>query len=373
MTPEPSPRIHWIVRMNHRNRTGCFAMLFVVLGAHLLDRPQGALVWGALALQFLLGPQLQFWLARRSPRPMKAEFVNMLLDSVAFGAWQAVLGFPLALTVALFIGASVNLTVFRGLRGVGESTGSFALGALLGAWLGGWAGPTEAGGLALVLTAGALLAYVLLVAFTAYTRSVSLHEARQQVRVSERALQRQLDENQILQAQLKDQAQRDALTGVFNRRYLVEALERELAQAQCQGLPLSLMLMDIDHFKRVNDTHGHQVGDEVLRGAAALLGGHVRAGDVVCRYGGEEFLLLLPGMPEAQAVERAERCRRELAERAITVGQAEVRVTLSIGVATFPVHGDSVAGLIECADRALYDAKRQGRDRVVVAMMPAHA
>ena len=373
MTPDPKVPIHWIVRMNHRNRTGCFAMLFVVLGAHLLDRPHGPWVWVALALQFVLGPQVQFWLARRSAHPMKAEFANMLLDSVAFGAWQAVLGFPLALTVALFIGASVNLTAFRGLRGVGEATGSFALGALLGAWLGGWTWLPEASGLSLALTAAALLAYVLLVAFMAYSRSIRLHEVRQQIRVSERALQRQLEENQILQAQLKDQAQRDALTGVFNRRYMVEALERELAQAQRQGLPLSLMLMDIDHFKRVNDTHGHQVGDEVLRGAAAMLTGHVRTGDVVCRYGGEEFLLLLPGMPEAQAVERAERCRRELSERAILVGEAEVRVTLSIGVATFPVHGDSGDDLIECADRALYDAKRQGRDRVVVAMMPAHA
>lgn len=360
--------------MNHRNRTACFAMLFVVLGAYLLDRQHGALVWGALALQFLLAPQLQFWLARRSSQPVKAEFLNMLLDSVAFGAWQAVLGFPLGLTVALFIGASVNLTAFRGLRGVGEAIGSFALGALLGAWLGGWTWLPEASRLSLGLTALALLVYVLLVAFMAYTRSVRLHEARQQIRVSERALQRQLDENQILQAQLKDQAQRDALTGVFNRRYLVEVLERELAQAQRQGLPLSLMLMDLDHFKRVNDTHGHQVGDEVLRGAAALLSGHVRAGDVVCRYGGEEFLLLLPGMPEAQAVERAECCRRELAERTITVGPAEVRVTVSIGVVTFPVHGDSAASLIQAADRALYVAKREGRDRVVVAtMMPAHA
>lgn len=365
--------IHWIVRMNHRNRTGCFAMLFVVLGAHLLARPHVALVWVVLALQFLLGPQVQFWLARRSAHPMKAEFANMLLDSVTFGAWQAMLGFPPALTVALFIGASVNMTAFRGLRGIGEATGSFALGTLLGAWLGGWAWLPEASGLALVLTAVALLGYVLLVAFMAYTRSIRLHEARQQIRVSEQALQRQLDENQVLQAQLKDQAHRDPLTGLFNRRYLVEALDRELAQAQRQGSPLSLMLMDIDHFKRVNDTSGHLVGDEVLRGVAALLGRHVRAGDVVCRFGGEEFLLLLPGMPVAKALERAQHCRAELAERAIVAGDTEVRITLSIGVASCPVQGDSGARLIERADRALYEAKRQGRDRVVVAMMPAHA
>ncbi|OQY67359.1 MAG: hypothetical protein B6D47_10835, partial [Rhodocyclaceae bacterium UTPRO2] len=107
-------------------------------------------------------------------------------------------------------------------------------------------------------------------------------------------LQAQLDEIHRLQADLREQAVRDGLTNLFNRRYLDETLERELARAKREGYPLSLVMIDIDHFKKLNDTYGHQAGDKVLRELAALLWGDVRAEDVPCRYGGEEFVVLLP-------------------------------------------------------------------------------
>ncbi|PXW98216.1 diguanylate cyclase (GGDEF)-like protein [Sphaerotilus hippei] len=371
MSSTPPPIVHWIVRMNHRNRTSCFVLLFAAIGVQLLDQPLGPWAWVALVLQFLIGPQLQYLLARRSTRPIRAEFFNMLVDGAGFGLWMAALGFPLVLTLILSIGACFNLTAFRGLRGLAEALASMAAGVLVVVALGSLAWRPQMGGLATALGVLTLHVYLSLVALSAQRRSVKLHEARQQLRASEQALQQQLEQNRRLHAQLEEQAIRDPLTGLFNRRYLVDTMERELAQAVRHGVPLSLMLMDLDHFKQVNDDCGHQTGDEVLRRVAALLRTQVRAGDAVCRYGGEEFLVLLPGMSEAQAEACAQRCCLELAERPLEAGGRALRMTWSIGVASHPAQGGSTQALVAAADRALYQAKRLGRNRVVVAGGPA--
>ena len=198
------------------------------------------------------------------------------------------------------------------------------------------------------------------------TRNVSERKAAEAaLRESNLRLQEQLREIERLQAALREQAVRDGLTGLYNRRYLDETLEREVARARREGNPLSLVMMDIDHFKNVNDTYGHQVGDEVLRLLSATLLADIRTEDVACRYGGEEFLILLPNMPLAAALERAESWRSEVAALQVRHGGFQLQFTVSLGVASYPEHGKTPDELTRCADQALYRAKAEGRNRVL--------
>jgi diguanylate cyclase (GGDEF)-like protein/PAS domain S-box-containing protein len=170
-----------------------------------------------------------------------------------------------------------------------------------------------------------------------------------------------------LQQELREQSVRDPLTGAFNRRYLQETLPRELARCRRDHTPLSVVMIDADMFKSINDAHGHKAGDIVLKALASLLLTHSREGDVVCRYGGEEFVVLLPEADLDMAVERAESWRHAFAELVHRDGSVNIKSTISLGVGSFPVDGGDEHSLLQAADRALYAAKRQGRNRVVPA------
>jgi diguanylate cyclase (GGDEF)-like protein len=154
----------------------------------------------------------------------------------------------------------------------------------------------------------------------------------------------------------------DELTKLCNRRQLGRALAEEVARARRNCRPLSLIMIDIDHFKRYNDTFGHLRGDAVLESFGAFLLANLRATDIPARYGGEEFVVVLPETDIAEALAKAERLREGFTE---SVDDAH-EITLSLGVAAWPGDGDSDLELIEAADRALYAAKDRGRDRVVV-------
>jgi diguanylate cyclase (GGDEF)-like protein len=160
---------------------------------------------------------------------------------------------------------------------------------------------------------------------------------------------------------------RDPLTGVFNRRGLDDAMATVLSFAKRVGRPVSVLACDIDHFKRVNDTHGHARGDEVLREFAQLLSDSFHQGELVGRLGGEEFVVVLPGADAAGALREAERLRTRVAAHRFAVGDAAITVTVSIGVATAPASQVSWAELLARADEALYEAKSQGRNRCAVA------
>lgn len=180
--------------------------------------------------------------------------------------------------------------------------------------------------------------------------------------------------NLRLRETLRQQSIRDPNTGLYNRRYLEETSSRELRRMERSEQPLAMIMLDVDHFKQFNDTFGHEAGDLVLKQVAATLLDHARESDVVSRYGGEEFALMMPATSLAEGAERAEALRKaikqlHLAHRGRTLGT----ITASFGVAAFPELGASWAEIVNAADRALYQAKAEGRDRVVVGLGKAHA
>ncbi len=174
--------------------------------------------------------------------------------------------------------------------------------------------------------------------------------------------------NLNLRESLRLQAVRDPLTGLYNRRYMQEFLDRELHSARRKRRPLAVMMIDLDHFKRYNDNFGHSTGDQALAAVGDTLLRCLRAEDVACRYGGEEFALILPECSLQQATVRAEEIRKRLRELRSQPGQQSPNViTVSIGVAAFDETTDHVELLLKFADEALYQAKHEGRNRVVVA------
>jgi diguanylate cyclase (GGDEF)-like protein len=185
-------------------------------------------------------------------------------------------------------------------------------------------------------------------------------------------LERRLGEIEGLQHELREQAIRDPLTGLFNRRYLAETLARELSRASRDEYPVSLVLLDVDHFKETNDTCGHAGGDAVLRAIGTALRRTSRAGDVSCRYGGDEFVVVLPNTDTESALRRAERWRHELREAMTDAIEKACHPTVSLGVATFPDDARTLDELIVAADSAVYASKAAGRNMVSIAARPHH-
>jgi diguanylate cyclase (GGDEF)-like protein/PAS domain S-box-containing protein len=174
--------------------------------------------------------------------------------------------------------------------------------------------------------------------------------------------------NLTLRQTLREESIRDVVTGLFNRRYMEESLTREMTRAERYGRPLSVIAIDIDHFKQFNDRHGHEAGDYVLRAVAGVLQKSIRHEDIACRSGGEEFLLILPEASLGIAVQRAEQLRIAIAALAVDYRDVLLdTVTISVGVSAFPEHGDAGDVVVRAADAALYRAKGLGRNQTVVA------
>ena len=174
--------------------------------------------------------------------------------------------------------------------------------------------------------------------------------------------------NAKLRDQLRDQSIRDVLTGLYNRRFLLETCRREFQRAARIGQPVAMLSIDVDHFKKFNDNHGHDAGDTVLKAVGGVLSATFRGDDIACRFGGEEFVVLLPGAIASAAQKRAEEIRAAIEAVKLRYADGDLpRITISVGVATYPEAGDAPLEVLKVADTALYEAKKQGRNRVVLA------
>jgi diguanylate cyclase (GGDEF)-like protein len=173
--------------------------------------------------------------------------------------------------------------------------------------------------------------------------------------------------NLRLRETLRKESILDPLTGLYNRRYMETSLKREARRAQRHNMPLGCMMLDVDYFKILNDTYGHEAGDIVLQELGALLRRHIRGEDIACRYGGEEFLLILPEASLQDTRQRAEELRIIVKELQVRYHGKILTITVSVGVAALPNHGFNAKDVINAADKALYQAKAEGRDRVAAA------
>ena len=370
-SPTASRPPHWIVRAHWVMRSISFVNAFAFFSLHLAGRGYAAWVWLLLTLQFLVYPHLIYRRACHAENSQRAELQNLVLDCFLVAIWVSATGFPLWITFTLLISTAINNAISQGYRGIFLAFGAFGLGSLLG--IGGFQFVPEDNPWITGLCVFGLSWYLLGIGRIAHTRALLLRAVRenlkqreQELRQANESLQQQLSENLALQRNLHEQANRDALTGLFNRRYLIDTFERELARCSRQGQPLCLMLIDVDHFKQVNDGHGHQIGDLVLQELGRLLAREERQQDVACRFGGEEFVMLLPGLPESAAHERAEQWRQGFSDLGQARDDLPGPLSLSIGVALFPAHGADPETLLRVADQALYKAKTGGRNRVVV-------
>jgi diguanylate cyclase (GGDEF)-like protein/hemerythrin-like metal-binding protein len=351
--------------------------MFVAMALHEYGKGFALTSWVILALVLLVYPHIQHWRSRRAADPVRVVMQSMLIDAVVLGGYIAAVGFSQWLSFAALLGIMSNNTVNKGWSGAWHTVIALVGGILLWILFDGFRFSPETDWQATIVCIVGLGWYVLAMNVMAFSRNLKLWKTREDLKHREQdlvtanhVLQQSLDEIDLLQVQLREQATHDALTGLHNRGYLDSTLERELARSKREGMSLSVVMIDVDHFKKFNDHYGHQAGDESLKNVARTLQASARrASDLVARYGGEEFSLVLPNTDAAAAQQLAEAVR--LAVEGLDMPHAlspQGRVTISVGVATMT--GDSarsVASLLQAADEALYCAKGAGRNQVVVA------
>jgi diguanylate cyclase len=313
------------------------------LGGGLWEIAAPLWVWVILAAHCFVWPHLAYRIARRSPNPYRAELHNLMLDSAGGGAWVAAIGFnivPSAVAVAML---AMDKAAVGGLRFLWRCLAAQVVAAVLVALATGFSLHLASGAVAVVATLPLLIFYPVTVGYTAY-----------------RLTRRVRQQNHVLSTL----SSIDGLTRLLNRTHWEQAVATEFQRCRRIGHSSAVLMLDIDHFKAVNDQHGHQAGDAALTAVAAILQDTLRLHDVAGRYGGEEFGVVLPGINTDGASAIAERIRRRI-EQAVVEQRHGLRVTISIGYAALTPDDHDHGAWIARADRGLYAAKAAGRNRCV--------
>lgn len=302
-------------------------------------------VWLLLLAHGFVWPHLAFQIARFSGNAFRAEQRNLVFDGFAGGCWAGVMGLNPLPSVIILSMIAMDKIAAGGWHMLFKTLAAQALGIAVGVWL--YAPPLfpETSQQQMLACLPILLIYPMAIGLICYRVTVQLGQHK-------RALARL--------------SQTDSLTGLTNHGAWKDLLLREFEQCRRQAVATHLALIDVDHFKHINDSHGHLVGDDILRMISASLGAQLRKRDPMARYGGDEFCVLLPDTSSAQAEEILERLRQAV-EDFRDPHLAQLRVTLSIGVVPYSAALINADAWLHAADMALYEAKRAGRNRIVLA------
>ena len=342
-----SRRLNFNRRMYFMRSLGLFVG-GICVGAVLLEHGRGAGFWVGLVIHVLLWPTLAYVLAARSRNPVATEYRNLLVDSIAGGFWIAVMAFDTLPSVLLAVMLTMDKVIVGGHRFSLKAFGLMLLTAAMTSAALGF--PFEPVTSYRVMLACLPLLVVYPMAVGAASRLLA---------------QKTLEQKRMFQKISRF----DAATGLMNRQQLQYAATVELSRFVRTGRPAVLMMIDIDHFKQINDSHGHTVGDNVIEEFARLMKACLRDMDTGGRYGGDEFGIVMPETSWEEAIVAAERLRRQVAAYEFPV--VGLRCTISIGLAQVNPLINSVNDWVTAADAALYAAKRRGRDCIEVARMPS--
>ncbi len=335
-------RTRLVERVFRLRALGLSLGFFAVAGA-LLDHGAPPWAWTLLAIDGFLWPHLARQFARNATDPERAEINNLLIDSAMGGVWIALMHFSIVPSALLLVMLAVDKISVGGWRLLGHAFALQVAACALTAAATGFAFEPVTSMRSILLALPFLVGYPMAIAAATFAlaRRASRH-------------------NRMLARQTRV----DASTGILNRPSWEAAVESELRRVKRGGASASLMMIDIDHFKTINDRYGHLAGDEVIRSTASVIQGCIREMDVPGRYGGDEFGLLLVHTGTHAAHVAAERIRQRLAET-VFERAPDVRCTLSIGIATATRAMEDVHAWISEADSALYQAKTLGRNRIV--------
>jgi diguanylate cyclase len=357
-----APRGSGLARRTYLPRTVGLGIGALCAGAGLYQADAPSWVWGVMLAYCFAWPHIALRISLRSASPYVAERRNLLVDSFAGGVWPVAMAFNVLPSVLLLAALAMNNFATGGARLFGKGLMAHLAGAGVALVLLGLKFAPQTNFTTVLLCVPFLLSYPLVLGVVMYRLSIELSRRKDELVLEKRrADEANLNKTRVL----SELASRDELTGLFNRRHMSDLLAQQRQACQRSGGGFAVALVDLDHFKHINDSHGHAVGDSVLRAFAEQAGAAMRGTDNVGRWGGEEFLVIYPGSTAHEAAQGAERLRERAAATVVTTpAGATLSFTVSVGL-TEHLPPESVEALVERADRAMYQAKSQGRNRMV--------